>query len=586
MNKDQDAGFLPVRQLLATMLDAAGEQAPCLRLGLGLGVLTASLRGVAFLGFIPLFLALQQRDGWTALIWLASITALLLGASLSDWFSRAYDYDGHAAQAGDRLRRELGQHLRRIPLQALYRSRSGELNAAIAGSVDDVINYSLSIALMLVNAIVTPLVVGLGALLFDWRLGLVLLLVFPAVLPVYFWVRPAMTRNRDTLADAQAVLNAETVELIQGLPVLKAANSVGEKAARFNQAVVQVERVQCQAMRAEAPANLLLASMVEIGIMLIAGLGLWLMSGGDLSLMVLAGLLVAVVRFAEPLSIFISMMSVLEIMQSAYLRLQALQTIEPLPQQTPTRTPSSCDIRLTNLSFQYANQDEWALRGVDLTIAANALTALVGPSGCGKTTLIRMLMRYADPQQGSVQIGGVDIRQIEPDALNRLIAVVFQDVYLFDDSIMANIRMGRADASDAEVQAAARAAHCHEFIQRLPQGYYTQVGDIGGNLSGGEKQRISIARALLKDAPIVVLDEPTAALDTQSELAVQQAIDALVQDKTVIVIAHRLSTIVAAQQIVVLVDGQVQEQGNHAELLAQAGRYASLWHTQQADQNF
>ena len=209
------------------------------------------------------------------------------------------------------------------------------------------------------------------------------------------------------------------------------------------------------------------------------------------------------------------------------------------------------------------------------------MTALVGPSGSGKTTITRLLMRHADPQAGRILIGGVDLREMTPDVLNGLVSTVFQDVYLFDDTVIANIRMARPDASDEAVREAARAAQCLDFIERLPQGWDTRLGDIGARLSGGERQRISIARALLKDAPIVILDEPTAALDTESELAVQRAIDALVESRTVIVIAHRLSTIAAADRILVIDGGRLVQQGRHDELLAQEGRYRAMWAAQQ-----
>lgn len=584
-----------LKKLYQMMLSAAGEQAPALQKSLLLGLITAVLRGLAFVFFVPLFQAVQHQHWHTVWTILVVMTVLLVVSSITDWFSRDYDYNGHAAKAGDRLRRQLGKQLRSVPLQTLYRQRTGELNASVASGVDDVINYSTTVSLMLINAIVIPIVVAIGVFFWDWRLGLALLVLFPSVLPIYLWIQPKMNQHKSEAITASATLNAETIEFTQGLPVLKSANCVDSKASRFNTATKAVQQIQIADMQSAAPANILLGSIIEIGMMLIVGLGLWLVSNGDISLMVLAGLMVAVIRFGEPLSVFISMMSVFELVRVGYQRLEELLAVQPLPQIQPEAMPTEFGIAFTNLEFSYENSEDSqviaqknnkktkALSGIDLTVPANALTALVGASGCGKTTLIRMLMRFADPQSGSVKIGGVDIRQIEPEALNKMIAVVFQDVYLFDDTILANIRMGRADATEAEVYEAAKSAHCHDFIERLPNGYHTRVGDIGGNLSGGEKQRISIARALLKNAPIVILDEPTAALDTQSEIAVQGAIDALVKNKTVVVIAHRLSTIVAASQIVVMDAGKVVELGTHDDLINKNGRYAHLWQMQQGN---
>ena len=232
------------------------------------------------------------------------------------------------------------------------------------------------------------------------------------------------------------------------------------------------------------------------------------------------------------------------------------------------------------VDFSYHGQAQQALDNVSVRIPGKSMTAIVGLSGSGKTTMTKLMMRYADPQKGMIRIGGADIRNMTQEYLLSRFAVVFQDVYLFDESIIENIRMARPDADDEAVKEAAKAAYCHEFIERLPHGYETGVGDIGGSLSGGERQRISIARAILKDAPIVILDEPTAALDTESELAVQKAIDTLVRDKTVIVIAHRLSTIAGADKILVIEAGKLVEQGAHKALLDRKGRYHDLWQAQ------
>ena len=287
-------------------------------------------------------------------------------------------------------------------------------------------------------------------------------------------------------------------------------------------------------------------------------------------------------RFTEPLATFVLYAKVIDLVETALGKIDALLGIAPLSQQTPSQVPERFDVAFEGVRFAYASSSKLTLRDLCARLPEHSLTALVGPSGSGKSTVTRLLMRHADPQVGRIVIGGVDIRAIAPETLNGLISAVFQDVYLFDDSILANIRMARPEASDEEVEAAARAAYCHEFVTRLPEGYQTRVGDIGGRLSGGERQRISIARAILKNAPIVILDEPTAALDAESEVAVQRAIDALVHERTVIVIAHRLSTIAAAEQILVIDDGCVVESGRHADLLASNGRYAQMWRAQQS----
>jgi ATP-binding cassette subfamily B protein len=268
-----------------------------------------------------------------------------------------------------------------------------------------------------------------------------------------------------------------------------------------------------------------------------------------------------------------------EITDAAVERVVEVLDTQPLDADPDARI-TRFDVAFDEVGFAYAEGGAPVLRGVTFAVPARSFTALVGPSGSGKTTVTKLLTRYADPDAGTVRIGGVDLRTVDPSEIYRHVSVVFQDVYLFDDTIRANIAMARPDATDAEVEAAARAANVHGFVERLPHGYETRVGEIGGSLSGGERQRISIARAILKDAPIVLLDEPTAALDAESEVAVQQAIDALVADRTVVVIAHRMSTVVGADQILVLTDGRIAERGRHAELLAAGGRYARMWEAQ------
>ena len=560
-----------------TILAAAGEQAGVLKRCLHDSIAAACLQGAGFALLLPLFLALGDGKNGRAVLWLATLTVLFALAAVFRWRSQDYDYHGNCARAGDAARRRMGEHLRRIPLQTLYRQRSGELNALLAGTIDETYNHTLIVSNMLIAAVCTPLATALLAMLWDWRPGLILLLSFPLIVPIQYATQPLMARAKARIAAANTRLNAELLEYSQGLPVLKAANSTGVRLPRLQQAIGAVETIQRDTLLAETLPNALLGSAVELIMLLVLLAGMTWVVGGSLDAWLLAALMAACIRFVEPLGQILSITSIYSMVQQGYARLQELLAIAPLARVGEAAAPARHDITFDDVHYHYDTNPEPVLRGVSLHIPERALTALVGHSGCGKTTLVRLIMRYADPQQGRVLIGGSDIRALTQEALMRQISVVFQDVYLFDDTIANNIRLGKAGASDGEIEAAARAARCHDFIMAMPDGYQTRVGDIGGKLSGGEKQRISIARALLKNAPVIILDEPTTALDTESEVAVQQAIDALVKDKTVIVITHRLSTISGAQQIIVLTDGQVAASGSHDELLAQNGLYRKLW---------
>jgi len=562
------------------LLGSVGERASALRRALALLLAAAIAQGLALAFLYPLLdAALQQDDSiWT---WLCAATICMLLATILRWLGQNFDYDGNMLHASHNLRTRLGEQLRRMPLLTLQAKRSGEINASLLGSVDENLMYSLTIVNFICMALVTPLVTALATLLWDWRLGLLMLLAFPALVPLYRWRRPAYARGMRALDAAHQQTSADIVEYMQGLPVMRAARCEGEKAQTLQAGFAHLQRIQTIGHDKGTKPSLLIATVVEAGLLLLAAIGLWWVAQGSLSLALVAAALVISARFAEPLANFISMTAVIELIESALERVQALLAVQPLPLQTPLHTPTAFHIRLENIAFAWPETSAPVFDCLTLNIPARSMTALVGPSGCGKTTLTRLLLRHFDPDNGSISIGDIDIRQIAPETLNQLVSVVFQDVYLFDDSVRANIQMARPDASIEEVEQAARMAQC-DFIERLPQGWDTRLNEMGGRLSGGERQRISIARALLKNAPIVILDEPTAALDTESECAVQTAIDMLVQEKTVIVIAHRLTTIAGADQIVVLDKGSIAQTGSHTELLQQeSSRYARMWAAQQ-----
>ncbi len=538
------------------------------------------LQGLAFACVMPIFDALfvsqQPEQVWYWLI----VMSLLGGACvLARWRAQGFDFKGDMSKVSHQLRAQLGRQLRIVPLERLRDKRTGELTATLLGNVDENLAYILTVANLLLSALVCPVVIALCAFYYDWRLALLLMLIFPALLPLYRWLAPKYSQGIDAYVRIHHQMNANIIEYVQGLEIIRSSGCVRDKAQQLQDNFRQLEQFQTQAQKSATKPSIWISSVFELGLLLVFAVGVSFVLLGWTQLPILAAIVVIVMRLAEPLSAFVGYTKIIHLIEASLLRIEALLAIQALP-QLPAQVPNQYDIELKQVEFAYHDSPRPDLQALNLTIPARQLTALVGPSGAGKTTVTRMITRYADPQQGSVTIGGVDVRAIEPELLSQLVSVVFQDVYLFDDSILANIRMAKPDATFEQVTQAAKLANCHEFIEQLPLGYDTQVGDIGGRLSGGERQRISIARAILKDSPILILDEPTAALDTESEVAVQSAIDNLVKNKTVIVIAHRLSTIVSAGKIVVVEDGQVIEQGKHHDLLTQRGRYFDLWQAQ------
>lgn len=583
LNTHAAAPVTPLRETWRQLMVGAGDYRDRLRASLAGVAAAAVCQGVGLACIVPVFqtLAADQRFAH-AVGWLAVMTGLMGLATALRWWAMGFDFRGDMVETTHALRTRLGQQLRQMPLQSLQDRRSGEFNATLLGNVDENLSYTMTVANLMAQALLTPLAAALAIGILDWRMGLVLLLVLPLLIPLYRWRRPGFGRSMRDKDEAHRRTSAEILEFTQGLPVLRASRCAGERGARLEAGFRRLETLQAVDQLEGSQPNLVLATVMEGAILLVVCLGAVLVVHGSLDVATLAALLVLVVRFAEPLATFVIYTKVIDLIEAALARIADLLAIRPLPVAGPSRRPTRFDIRFDAVRFRYASATEPTLQAFSADLPAGRLTALVGPSGAGKTTITRLLQRQADPEAGTITIGGVDVRSIAADDLDALVSVVFQDVYLFDDSILANLRMARPDASDEKVRAAARAAHCHDFIERLPDGYLTRVGDIGGSLSGGERQRISIARAMLKDAPIVVLDEPTAALDTESERAVQAAIDGLVRDRTVIVIAHRLSTIAAADRILVIDDGGLAEQGSHDDLLRAGGRYARMWQAQEA----
>lgn len=520
--------------------------------------------------------AVKYFNAW---VWLGLFAIFTIVNSVCRWFAHDFDYTGTLPNVMHDMRIKLGKKLRTIPLERLNRYKTGDLNSSLSSNVDESVSMLGMVSGMFFEITVTPTIVVLGVLFIDWRISVIMAIMMLLAIPLYIKKRKDGYSEKSSAGTANAELESDIIEYIQGLPVLRATNQTGTSAKRLHDSILNVHHLQKSSLGKTNLVMLLADMIILIMLILVSVMGsFWI--GTSMSIAALASIMVMISRLMEPMSIFLAITGILDIMSTSFSRLKDVLNIRPLSMHKPEEVTNNNEVRFKDVSFKYFEQSDYALKNLSITIPEKSMTAIVGPSGSGKTTITKMMMRYADPEVGSITIGGANIKNMSQENLLKYFSVVFQDVYLFDENIIENIRMSKPGATDSEVEKAAKAAYCHEFIERLPNGYQTQVGDIGGSLSGGERQRISIARAILKDAPIVILDEPTAALDTESELAVQKAIDALLEDKSVLVIAHRLSTIAGADKIIVMDEGELVEYGTHKDLLELKGRYHGLWQAQ------
>ncbi|MGP1561579.1 MAG: ABC transporter ATP-binding protein [Helicobacteraceae bacterium] len=580
--------YLSFNQVRKTFLQMIGKHKAAYNKSFYANVVAITAQGLLYVNFYPLLKGLYEQD--LGLIW---STAGLMGAlavifAITRFMGTDYDHSKNATflLAGYDLRVKLGEKLMKIPLQTLQGYKTGDLNAVFAGNVDEAVMFMGMVPAMFLELVIISAIAIAATLFASWQMGLLTAFALPLAIPLYKLKRRLAIKEKTEFVSANARLESDVIEYIQGIGVLRSINKVGQNAQKLQESIQNVRQVQLEAMVAGVVPSLLMGSLAVVTMLLVGILGVWLAEQNQTSAPVVAAVLIVLSRLIEPASLFLGVSSILNLVETAFRRAKEILELQELQTNTPVQEPKDFGISFENVEFAYNAGDKPALDGVSFSLAPKTMTAIVGTSGSGKTTAIKMLMRYGDPARGAVKIGGADLRAMEPGRLMQNLSVVFQDVYLFNDTILNNIRMGRSGASDDEVRAAAKMAHCDEFIMHLPSGYETQIGDIGGNLSGGEKQRISIARAILKNAPIVMLDEPTAALDTQSEAAVQRAIDELLKDKTILVIAHRLSTITGADKILVFDDAKLVEEGKHNDLLKAKGKYYKMWQAQAASKTW
>ena len=483
------------------------------------------------------------------------------------------------------LRTQVYRHLQRLSLAFFTRTRTGEIQSRIANDIGGVQSVVTSTATSIVSNVTTVLAAGAAMFVLDWRLALFAL----GLLPFFAWLtrRVGAERRRITaerqgqLADISALI--EESLSVSGILLGKTMGRAGELAERFDRESAELADLEVRSRMAGrwrmASIQIAFAAMPAL-VYLFAGLSI--ASGAPaITIGTLVAFTTLQARMLFPiqslLSVSVDVQSSLALFERVFDYLD--EPIEIRERPTAPDIPASevqGKVSFERVGFRYGPDGGWTLRDVELTIPAGTTLALVGETGAGKTTLAYLLARLYDPQEGAVRIDWIDVRELSLRSLAGIVGVVSQETYLFHASVRENLRFARPDADDSEIEAAARAAQIHELIASLPEGYETMVGERGYRFSGGEKQRIAIARAVLRNPPVLILDEATSALDAHTERAVQEALDRLAAGRTVVAIAHRLSTVRRAEQIAVLGAGRVVELGSHEELLELGDRYAAM----------
>lgn len=477
-------------------------------------------------------------------------------------------------EESERRRITLAEKLRVLPLRFFHERDLSDLTSTIMGDCSGFEHAFSHTVPQFFGSIISTAIVCIALIIYDWRMGLALLWVAPVAFAIVLLSRKVQVKAGKKHMDAKLALADGIQECLETVSDIKACNQEEEYLKKLDKKLDDAEKVQISSEMVTGSLVTTGQMFLRLGLASVIVVGNALMINNQTTLFAYILFLIAASRLYDPLSGAMANMAELFAVDLQVNRLKEIQNYKEEDKQK-SYTTNGYDITFDHVSFSY-EPEKPVLKDVTFTAKQGQVTALVGPSGGGKSTVANLAAGFYDVDGGTIRLGGTDIKPVDSVAMMKDFSVVFQNVVLFNNTVMENIRIGRKNATDEEVMAAAKAAHCDEFISRLPEGYQTVIGENGSTLSGGECQRLSIARALLKDAPVILLDEATASLDVDNETQIQEAISRLIKGKTVLVIAHRMRTIENADKIVVLDGGVVAESGTHDELMKKNGLYARL----------
>lgn len=466
-----------------------------------------------------------------------------------------------------------GSLFKKLYLGFFSKNSVGNINSTLTTSISTVEQVAPIILIHVIGGILSAISIVLGFAYYERQVAVV---IFAGILTYLFVVNYQMKISRSEAPKrqlAQTKLTESAIEFIQGISVIKAFG-MGEKDERVKKDIDGSCVNNINLSEKSIPSSICAGLTIQLFEIMIISYAFFMWNSGEISPQKAINLLIMSFVIFQSVSQAGSILSMIGLLDSSLKDISSMENAEEIKVLSPIQNIKSNEIEFKNVSFSYGKGE--VLKGISVALKPNTLTAIIGPSGSGKTTFCKLIPRFYDVSEGEILIGGAKITNISTEELMKNISMVFQNVYLFEDTIMNNIRLAKPNASDEDIISAAKKARCHDFIKSLQKGYETKIGEAGSTLSGGEKQRIAIARAILKDAPIVILDEFTSALDVENERHILQAIDNLVQNKTVIMIAHRLETVRKADNIIVLDKGEIAQEGTHNELITQDGIYKSF----------
>ena len=476
---------------------------------------------------------------------------------------------GYGTAANKRI--EIAEHLRYLPMGYFNKNSLGHITSITTNTMENLADVATRVVMMTTQGVLTTLIIAIMLLFYDWRIGVV---VFVGLL-IFFMVNSKMQQKSQSVSPKKAIVDSnlveKVIEYVQGIAEVKAYNLTGKTSKKLNNSIDENTDCNIEMEMTFIPFMTIQNAVTKLTGIVMTLLSIYLYLQGSMELIVCITMMICSFMVYSSLEQAGNYSALLRTVDVSVDKAQKILDIPAMDIDGRDITPKNYDVDIKNVDFSYDKKK--IIDNLSIHIPEKTTTAIVGPSGGGKTTLCHLIARFWDVDKGTVSLGGVNVKEYSMDSLMKNFSFVFQDVYLFQDTIANNIRFGQKDAPIEKIIEAAKKACCHEFIMSLPKGYDTVIGEGGASLSGGEKQRISIARAIMKDSPVIILDEATANVDPENEKELVEAIDALTREKTIFMIAHRLKTVRNADQILVIDHGKIVQLGKHEELMKEEGIY-------------